>query len=445
VPFFVGEQFAGAMAFSLFRDTDEWSENLRTVLSSLSGSLGGFVETKRIEDALKEAKRVADSANSAKSDFLAMMSHEIRTPMNAIIGFTDLLQISDLNPQQHEYASIIGRGGKDLLELINHILDFSKLESGPIQLEMTNLNIETTVMEVLEIMLMKARQKGITLECEFDESSEKNFIGDPLRVRQILLNLVSNAVKFTHDGGVVVRVKTDAVNGRDSCIRFSVQDTGIGIPPEKIEDLFKAFTQLDSSTTREYGGTGLGLTICQRLAEKMSGRIWAESVVGEGSIFHAEIRLQRQELAKEVSEEVEEAAEVDKCFADQRPMRILLAEDDPRNILLAKEVLSLLGYTPNCVEDGRAAAQELEANPYDVVLLDIHMAQLDGVSLAKQLRRGEYGEMNRNVFLVALTASVLVEDQKRCFDAGMNAFVGKPFSIPDLTRELENAFKEKAQ
>lgn len=442
VPFFVEDNFSGAIAFSTFKEHGEWTDNVRTALVSMAGSLGGFVETKRIEDALKEAKRHADKANNAKGEFLAMMSHEIRTPMNAIIGFTDLLLHSELDEQQNEYASIIDRGGKDLLDLINHILDFSKLESGPIELEKTPFNLETTVMEVLEIMLMKARQRGISLDCDYAENCEKDYIGDPLRVRQILLNLVSNAIKFTPVGGVVVSVRSKVISAEEVCIQFSVKDTGIGIPPEKIDDLFKAFTQLDSSTTREYGGTGLGLAICQNLAEKMSGRMWAESVEGEGSVFNVELILERQnEFVPEVFE-TRDVVSPDQKFADQHPLKILLAEDDPRNTLLAKEILSRLGYTAVCVDDGLAAATELARAPYDVVLLDVHMAQLDGISMAKRLRSGEFGEINRYVVLVALTASVLAEDQKRCFDAGMNAFLGKPFSMSDLTKALENAYNE---
>jgi PAS domain S-box-containing protein len=440
VPIFVEDQFAGAIAFSVFREIGEWNDNARTVLLSLAGSLGGFIETKRIEDALKEAKRSADAANSAKSDFLAMMSHEIRTPMNAILGFTDLLEQSGLNDNQLEYARIISRSGGDLLDLINHILDFSKLESGPIQLEQTAFNLETTVMEVLEIMLMKAREKELRLEYEMDDESPRIYRGDPLRVRQILLNLVSNAVKFTPAGEVRVKVASHLVRPRRVCVHFAVRDTGIGIPADKMDDLFKAFTQVDSSTTREYGGTGLGLTICQRLAEKMEGRIWAESEPGVGSTFHVEIFLE-SETPEAPREKPVEAAVVrlDRAFAEHYPLRILLAEDDPRNTLLAREVLSQLGYVPTCVEDGRATEACLREGSFDVVLLDIHMAHVDGIKIAEHLRAGELGERNRGCVLIALTASVLLEDERRCLQAGINAFLGKPFSLADLLRELQKA------
>lgn len=440
VPIFVEDQFAGVIAFTVFREVGEWNDNARAVLLSLAGSLGGFIETKRIEDALKEAKRLADAANSAKSDFLAMMSHEIRTPMNAILGFTDLLEQSELSESQNEYTKIISRSGKDLLELINHILDFSKLESGPIQLEDTQFNLETTIMEVLEIMLMKAREKEIDLDYELHDESSKIYRGDPLRVRQILLNLVSNAVKFTPQGKVMVKVEVRLVREKRACIHIAVQDTGIGIPENKMGDLFKAFTQVDSSTTREYGGTGLGLTICQRLAEKMEGRIWAESVHHEGSTFHVEIFLAQEEaMSEQVSKKKIPTSPIDRSFSEKYPLHILLAEDDPRNTLLAREILSQLGYAPVCVEDGAAAEERLREERFDVVLLDIHMRHIDGITIAQHLRAGELGELNQATILIALTASVLIEDERRCLQAGINAFVGKPFALIELVRELQKA------
>ncbi|MFW6353367.1 MAG: ATP-binding protein [Verrucomicrobiota bacterium] len=444
VPIFVEESFAGAIAFSVFREIREWNENAHAVLLSLAGSLGGFIATKRIEDALKDAKRQADAANSAKSDFLAMMSHEIRTPMNAILGFADLLEQSGLPEQQAEYAHIIGRSGRDLLELINHILDFSKLESGPIQLERTRLNLETTVMEVLEIMLMKAREKNLVLDYELDDETDKVYMGDPLRVRQILLNLVSNAVKFTRTGEVVVTVESRLERGAHHLVHFAVRDTGIGIHPEKMDDLFKAFTQLDSSTTREYGGTGLGLTITQRLAEKMDGRIWAESEVGKGSTFHVEIRLEKEDHEAEKAGGPEAVVRISPDFARVHPLRILLAEDDPRNTRLAQEVLGQLGFDPVCVEDGRAALERLAGQPFDVVLLDIHMAHADGITIAKALRAGEVGSLNEQCILIALTASVFFEDERRCRQAGIDAFLAKPFALRDLVAELRNAAESLA-
>ncbi len=444
VPIFVDEQFAGAIEFSVFREVTRWNDNARAVLSSLAGSVGGFIETKRIEDALKEAKRQADEANSAKSDFLAMMSHEIRTPMNAILGFADLLEQSCLDEQQNEYTKIISRSGKDLLELINHILDFSKLESGPIQLEHTPFNLETVIMEVLEIMLMKAREKEIELNYELEDGGNRFYRGDPLRVRQILLNLVSNAVKFTPDGEVKVKVTSRRESEQTYLLHLAVEDTGIGIPANKMDRLFVPFSQVDSSTTREYGGTGLGLTICQRLAEKMDGRIWAESDPGKGSTFHVEIRVEAESTAVPSPREDTERTLLEVAFAERFPLRILVAEDDPRNTLLVREVLKQLGYSAVCVEDGREAAECLRTRPFDVVLLDIHMAHLDGLTVAQMLRQGELEDLNRDTWLVALTASVMLEDEMRCRQAGINAFMGKPFSVHDLRRELEVASRQTA-
>lgn len=441
LPVIFGERFWGAIEFTIFRDSEGWDENSRAVLSSLAGSIGGFIETKSIEDALKEAKRLADAANSAKSEFLAMMSHEIRTPMNAILGFADLLAQTQLTEDQDDYLKIISRSGKDLLELINNILDFSKLESAPVELEETSFRIETTVMEVLEIMLMKAREKEVELTYEIEDSTEGVYLGDPLRFRQILLNLVSNAVKFTLEGSVRVLLNSEPIDRDRYRIMVSVKDTGIGIPQNRLDDLFKAFTQVDSSTTREFGGTGLGLTICKRLAEKMEGRIWVESSVGKGSTFHVEVILRTSPADEKtmVSSDTGEALPSD--FAERFPLRILLAEDDPVNTRLAVEVLSRLGYRVDHAEDGAAASKLIEERDYDLAILDVQMAYSDGLEITRKVRAGEFGEEKTRLYVVALTAMALRDDEARCLEAGVNAFLAKPFSLQGLKDKLQEAYQ----
>ncbi|MDP0501318.1 MAG: ATP-binding protein [Verrucomicrobiota bacterium JB022] len=439
VPVFVAGDLWGFLNLGSCRDDRDWDTQTRRALSSLAGSIGGYLETKRIEDALKTAKEAADSANQAKSMFLAMMSHEIRTPMNAILGFTDLLAQTELKPEQEEYLNIVNRSGRDLLELINNILDFSKLESTQVDLEFTTFRLETCIMEVLEIFLAKAKEKGLKLDYDIEDDSDGLYIGDPLRFRQIVLNLVSNAVKFTPKGSVHVRVKVIPVDDRQSEIYLQVRDTGIGIPENKLGDLFEAFTQVDSSTTREYGGTGLGLTICRRLAERMGGRVWVNSEVGQGSVFHVTVMMEHGGSRSSNTLATSETRELDRSFAERYPLRLLLAEDDAVNSRLAREVLLKLGYSPDLVQDGRELLSAIAARPYDAVLLDVQMAYLDGIEVTRRLRRGDAGESQRGIHIIALTALALKEDRERCLAAGVDDYLTKPIVISRLKEALSAA------
>jgi PAS domain S-box-containing protein len=439
-PVFSSENFWGVFLFLRQGEGKRWSESDRVILNSFATSFGGFIASKEIEDALKRAKTQADAANSAKSEFLAMMSHEIRTPMNAILGFTDILAQTLSNRDQLEYLKIISRSGKDLLELINNILDFSKLESTPIELESVPFRIETTVMEVLEIMLMKAREKQIELTYEIEDETSGVFLGDPLRVRQILLNLVSNAVKFTSEGKVSVHLRTvENPDGRWR-LEFRVEDTGIGIPESALGTLFQAFTQVDSSTTREYGGTGLGLTICKRLSETMDGGISVESEVDVGSTFHVHIVLPMAVTYDEVvGEGRTEQLKTD--FAEKYPLHILLVEDDTVNTQLGLEVLGRLGYHADHAPDGGRALEMVRAGGYDVLLLDVQMGHIDGLELTRMIRRGEGGEAARSTFLIALTALARKEDEERCLAAGVDYFLSKPFALSGFKNALIAAYQ----
>jgi len=442
LPVFSTDSFWGVLLFARGSSSEPWKESDRVILTSFANSFGGFQTSQQIEEALVLAKQQADAANSAKSEFLAMMSHEIRTPMNAILGFADILAQSSLNVEQADYLKIINRSGKDLLELINNILDFSKLESAPIDLEETPFRIETTVMEVLEIMLMKARQKGLELTYEINDPSDGVYRGDPMRMRQILLNLVSNAVKFTERGKVTVEVTSTPTEEGIYVLRFAVIDTGIGIPENALDQLFDAFTQVDSSTTREYGGTGLGLTICKRLAEAMRGRVWVESKLGEGSVFHVEVRLPPASMfgnagaASALSDDVLEAS-----FAQEHPLRILLAEDDNANSRLALEILNRLGYQPDHAADGASAARLFAERDYDLAVLDVQMTHLDGLVLTRMLRAGDFGTDRADIYVIALTAKVSDDDEEACRCAGANCFLAKPFTLAAFKSELLTAYQ----
>ncbi len=439
LPIYSADRFWGIALFARKAATQTWKESDRVLLTSYTNSLGGFLASQQIEEALVLAKHQADAANSAKSEFLAMMSHEIRTPMNAIIGFADILAQSKLEKEQADYLKIINRSGRDLLELINNILDFSKLESAPVELEEVPFRIETTVMEVLEIMLMKARQKGVNLRYEIDDPTDGIYLGDPMRTRQIILNLVSNAVKFTEQGSVSVLVKSRPGPDGYYLLHFAVVDTGIGIPEHAISRLFQAFTQVDSSTTREYGGTGLGLTICKRLAESMQGRVWVESQVGEGSTFHVEVRLKSTDDKSLQESNRSEDDRLDPDYAQAYPLRILLAEDDAINSRLALEILQRLGYEPDHAADGAAAIRLFTEREYDLAILDVQMAHVDGIELTRMLRSGKFGAARQNNYVIALSAMTRSIDENNCIRAGANAFLAKPFTLSDFKAALRLA------
>jgi signal transduction histidine kinase/PAS domain-containing protein len=357
IPMWVEGKLYGFFAVDYCSQKNRWNESDINAVRVLASSISGLILMRERESELRIARDQADSASMAKGEFLAMMSHEIRTPMNAIIGYTDLMLQTELDDLQTEQAAIIKRSGKALLDLINNILDYSKIESLTLELESAEFDIERVMCEALEYVLPDAKDKGLRLDYEIDPALGEVYIGDAHRLRQVLMNLANNAVKFTSRGSVLISVSmnTEKSNGTADALHFEVQDSGCGIPREKFDRLFQAFSQVDSSTTRQFGGTGLGLVICQRLIERMGGDIWVESAVGAGSCFQFTIPLSRPEqltasrapfvLREDRSSEEDSLLQGD--FAQAHPLRLLVCEDDDDNRWVIKELLEILGYQPD--------------------------------------------------------------------------------------------------
>jgi PAS domain S-box-containing protein len=388
------------------------------------GTLSDITERKAAEAELKAARAAAESATSAKSQFLAMMSHEVRTPLNGIIGFAELLAEADLPPDRREQARLIRDAGQTLLVVINDILDFSKIEAGKVSLESTDVSLSHALRSCMTLSEAPARAKGLTLELVTEPGLPERVLGDPTRLRQVLTNLLSNAVKFTARGGITVRVSPAGSAAGLPLIRFAVTDTGIGIAEDKQPRLFELFSQAEASTTREYGGTGLGLAICRSLVTLMGGEIGVESSPGAGSTFWFTVALPA--AARPAGEPAVEAG----AAMPQRPLRILVAEDVKVNQELARIMLEREGHQVEIAADGVLAVAAAQRSRFDLILMDMHMPNLDGLGATRAIRAlpGEGGR----VPIVAMTASAFAEEVEQCRVAGMDGHVTKPIRRASL-------------
>ena len=404
---------------------------------------------KQVIEHARQSARDADHANHAKSDFMATMSHEIRTPLNGVIGFIDMLAETPLNDEQKDFVDTLQVSSEALLFLISDILDFSKIESGRLDLDMHALNLNDLLNETLRLFQADAASKKIKLLHEFDDALPKVIIGDEKRIRQILINLLGNAVKFTNNGFVMLKasVRENEDQSSQSHLEFEIRDTGIGIKPNEIDTIFEPFSQADSSTTRRFGGTGLGLSISRRLASAMNGQLSVKSQQGSGSSFFFDVIVDTQSyklpsLDAPLNSDVSLNKSLGNTTDDSLDLKVLVAEDNLANQNLLRYMLKRMGCTAQFCINGKELISLLSEQTWDLILMDLQMPLMDGFEATHAIRNGAAGHKAESIKIIALTANALSGDRDRCLDAGMDAYLSKPIKISTLKKCVVALFEE---
>jgi signal transduction histidine kinase/ActR/RegA family two-component response regulator len=432
-------------ALSMMED----AENAREELEVTNNRLNEMIEQ------AKQAKCEADNGNRAKSDFLATMSHEIRTPLNGIIGFVEMLDDTKLSVEQDDILNRIKSSSEVLMSLINNVLDFSKVESGHLNLESRGFSILPVIRDLKSMFSTQAKEKGLSLKITMDNDVLRKLTGDETRFRQILLNLLSNAIKFTQSGEVTLHLSKHNLDTESNSVEleFKVRDTGIGMSSEEIGRLFLPFSQGDSSTTRKYGGTGLGLAICKNLSEAMGGKVWVTSQPGEGSSFIGRVRFDLDTMADNQaplsgtekhnvipSESINKKVESDK-LADSLALKIAVAEDNEANQQVILMMLRRLGWESEFAGNGQELLDLVRDKDFDLIFMDVQMPLMDGLEATRRLRAGEAGEEVKDVKIIALTANALSGDETRCLESGMDAFMSKPLKLNTLKQTIQTLYE----